>query len=1070
MKIKDLSAQIAEHSRRCPGKTAIRYKDQTISYCQLEKESNKIAIFLSQQAKKVQYIIILLDRSPGLTASILGVLKGGLIFVPIDPVLPGAMIKKILQETRAEWVITSKQYDEVFKEVISQEGANVLLIEDIHDQDGQLDFEPVYNKYCYIYFTSGSTGIPRGVLGRHRSLAHFIQWEINQFGINEHFNVSQFTSPSFDPFLRDIFVPLAVGATSCIVDKDTLMNPSDLIKWIDQKDIHLIHIVPSLFKMLTKEITDANCFKNLKYVLMAGELLRGNDIRKFTEIFGDRIQLVNVYGPTETTLAKLFYQIKKTDANKTIIPVGEPIEGAQAMILDNDMRKCLTGNIGEIYIRTPFISSGYFNDKELTRQVFLKNPYTDNPQDIIYKTGDLGRQLPDGNIELVGRIDHQVKIRGIRIELGEIENQLLNHQAVRDTVVVARDDGNGDKYLCAYIVSPANVEVSILRTYLSRHLPTYMIPSYFVPMDKIPLNPNGKVDRHALPEPGSKAARNYTAPRNEIEKKLVKIWAEALYTYPTQYPPIGIDDHFFEIGGQSLKAAAVVARIHKELGVKLPLAAIFETPTIKGISGSINDLTQKENAAPDPGEKYTAIDPTEKKEYYPPSSAQKRLFIINQMNKKSLAYNITSIMILGGEVDKDRFETTCKELIQRHESLRTFFPVINGEPAQKIHDNVEFKIEYFLEPEAGGGSEESPAGSGQLETNIIKNFVRPFDLSHIPLLRVGLIKNHQQEYTLMIDIHHIISDIISEMIMIKEFVTLYKRKIIPPMRIQYRDYCQWQQQLIRSQQLKKQENYWLNQFKGEIPTLNLIPDYEEPGIENHEGDIVYFQVGKELTTALKEIIKETNATLFILLLAGFYILLAKYTAQEDIIVGTTTAGRNHADLEQVIGMFVNTLAIRNRPAGTKTLKKFLEEVRENTIHAFQNQDYQFDELIKKLELPRNWDRNPLFEPHFNFQNQPEQAIETSGWKIKPYGYKKQMIQFDLSINGFEAGETISLMLLYRIHLFKRETVEKMAKDYIDILEQVKENITIKIKDIIISHSLIASKSSMNKEDFLNFGL
>jgi amino acid adenylation domain-containing protein len=611
MNQESLYSKITELARLRPGKTAIKSENRTVSYLELENESNQVANFMHGRIAGIPHVIIILERSPWLIASIIGLLKCGMVFVPLNPLYPPNRVKKMIEETRAQWVITDVKNFEKFKNILANHGngtdtmnrihLKTLLIDgqgsvsdtpgnifylDRNTESSRLTFEQERqpNKNCCIYFTSGSTGEPKAVLGRERSLVHFMQWEINEFAVDEGFNVSQLTPPSFDPYLRDIFVPLMAGGTTCIPSKNTLMNMRQLTRWIDENQVTLMHTVPSLFKQLVTEIQDANCFHHLKYILLAGELLRAGDIYKFIEIFKERIQLVNVYGPTETTLAKLFYRIQPQDLNRTIIPVGKPIDGAQVLILDSLKQKCRPGKKGEIYIRTPFISSGYYNDPRLTREVFIKNPYGRHPNDIIYKTGDLGRLLPDGNIELSGRIDFQVKIRGIRIEIGEIENRLLAHQDIQETVVIAKDDENGDKYLCAYVIPAPGKKPrpSDLRKYLSDELPGYMIPSYFVFLDKMPLTLNGKLAREMLPAPkeaGINLETEYKEPRGEIEQKIAQTWTEFFGV-----ERIGIDDNFFELGGDSLKAMVIISRIQKKLGVEPALDEFLKNPTIRNLA------------------------------------------------------------------------------------------------------------------------------------------------------------------------------------------------------------------------------------------------------------------------------------------------------------------------------------------------------------------------------------------------------------------------------------------------------------------------------------------------------
>ncbi|UCH97921.1 MAG: AMP-binding protein, partial [Candidatus Aminicenantes bacterium] len=687
----------------------------------------------------------------------------------------------------------------------------------------------------------------------------------------------------------------------------------------------------------------------------------------------------------------------------------------------------------------------------------------------IYKTGDLVRWQPDGNIEFLGRIDDQVNIRGYRIEPGEIQRRLLEHENIKEAVVIGRKAKEGDEYLCAYIIPHKEMKMSELRQYLSNQLPAYMIPSYFVPIEKILLTPNGKLNQKALPEPGPgkyEPGKKYVAPRNELEEKLAGIWSEvllgkdALHDTPS---PIGIDDSFFESGGHSLKATVLLARIHKELNVEIPLPEIFIRPTIRGLGEFIRGKAL---------DKFAPIEPTENKEYYPLSSAQKRIYILQQADLTSTAYNIPQNVVIKGDPGRKMLEETFMKLIQRHESLRTSFHIVGEEPVQQIHKNVNFRIEYYdLATEITENTEgtrglaplskEPTTRNSQPAAALISSFIRPFDLSCAPLVRVGLIHtppplrghprrgtynsqegNSEDRYILMLDMHHIISDGASMAIFVREFMAFYEEKELPGLRIQYKDFAEWQDHPATSEKIKKQEEYWLKQFKGEIPQLNLPIDPAGARARHSEGAVVFFEIGNQLTVKVKQLIGETGTTAYMVLLAVYNILLSKYTGQEDIIVGSGIAGRRHADLQNVIGMFVNMLALRNRPEENKTFMEFLQEVKENALKAYENQDYQFDRLVEKLGVEREFGRNPIFDTQFTFQNLAEEgkaglSHEMPGLKVEPYesGNENKKMQFDLSLNGIETGENIVMTLQYVSALFKESTVREMAGHYLEILEQ-----------------------------------
>lgn len=602
MEFVSLQSKIHNIVERMPEKIAIEYGTQKISYFNLECKAMEIARFFQKKIKEQSNVITFLDRSPSLIYSLLGIIQAGMVFVPIEPSFPLNRIKTMLTTVGTRWVISESNYLNKLNQAMIELDyfLNVLLINPLtygipefshlkiypleypsETNNLKIDFSP--KRYAYIYFTSGSTGTPKGVLGRHRSLTHFIDWETKEFGVTKDFKVSQLTIQSFDPFLRDVFLPLCSGATLCIPEsQEVILNASKLIQWIEESQITLIHMVPSLFKIMISNIRNENNFQNLKYILLAGELLRGNDIKPFFELFDEKIRLINLYGPTETTLAKFCYWIPKNDQNKPIIPVGKPIDNTEAIILDPHLERCPIGVIGEVYIRTPFISSGYYQDPDSTRKLFIKNPFTENPNDIIYKTGDLGVMLPDGNMIVNGRVDHQVKIRGIRIELGEIENQLLNHADVKEAVVIVSENSKGIKYLMAYIVSHKDIDTTELKEFLLKSLPNYMIPTFVVRIEKMPLNANGKINRGALPviEDLERNSKDNVAPTNEYEKNLISLWEEIFGTDRK----ISIKDSFFEIGGNSLYLVKLMGLIEDMYPGKLKAADFFAHPTVEELA------------------------------------------------------------------------------------------------------------------------------------------------------------------------------------------------------------------------------------------------------------------------------------------------------------------------------------------------------------------------------------------------------------------------------------------------------------------------------------------------------
>ncbi|MCP4156049.1 MAG: amino acid adenylation domain-containing protein, partial [bacterium] len=661
------------------------------------------------------------------------------------------------------------------------------------------------------------------------------------------------------------------------------------------------------------------------------------------------------------------------------------------------------------------------------------------PEARFYSTGDLARWRSDGNIEFLGRADHQVKIRGYRVELGEIEKRLLEKEGIKEAVVMAREDNGGAKYLCAYIVAgdraPENPE---LRQHLTQTLPDYMIPTYIVNQEKIPLTANGKVDTKALPEPEIKSATAYRAPRNETEKKLVTIWADLLNIDTSRAETtLGIDDNFFNLGGHSLKATILTARIQKEFNVKLQLTQLFKTPRIRDIAGHIKSTVKKGNHA---------IEPAPEKENYRLSSAQKRLYILQQMDENSTGYNMGEMVILEGTLDKGKLANTFKQLIHRHESLRTSFHVEEGEPVQKIENEVQLEIESTT---VTGGDREVRQEA--------EKFFRPFPLSRAPLMRVGLLKTGQEtqdvaktQHILMVDMHHIISDGISMGLFIREFMEIYSGAKPAPHTLQYKDYSHWQNSRKWQEINKEQEAWWRKQFEGEIPVLNIPTDYPRPAVWSFEGKTTGFEITKGETQQLQQMAVKNKTTLFVILLTIYNIMLAKLSGQEIVVIGTPVMGRPHADLQTIIGIFINTLALKNEPAAAKTYKEFLGEVGSRTLEALENQEYPFENLVDKLTgISRDTGRNPLFDVMLSLQAQEEAEVKIPGLQLKPYEFENRTSKYDMTFICGTKNEALYFSVEYSTRIFKPETISRITGYFKKLVTEILRNPQKKLANLEI---------------------
>jgi amino acid adenylation domain-containing protein len=1037
-------SQLLKHRSHRTNMTYITYLSY-ISYRQLNQKSNRLAHLLCDQGVKPGDIVgLMVERSLEMIIGILGILKAGCAYLPINPAHPQERIEYMLKDSGAKILLKDK-------DITPQAFISPSTL---------LPFYPSRpSNLAYIIYTSGTTGQPKGVPITHANLSPLLHWGYRHIGIDRTDRAVQNLSYYFDWSVWEIFITLTSGASLYMIPNDLLLDAGKYIEFMNIHDITVLHVTPTHYRYLVQEKKPA---KTLKYLFIGAEQLNHDLVRQSFEKVNKKCRVFNMYGPTEATIISAVLEIKREEVknfeNLSSIPIGTPMANTPLLILDKDYHLCPVNIAGQLYIGGDGLAPGYLNNPELSSEKFINHKknyfhkshksytsyisYTSHLS-YIYQTGDLARWLPDGNIEFIGRVDTQVKIRGFRIEIGEIESRLQTHAAVRDAIVVTGDDAAGNKYLCAYVVlETGDVKSMELREYLARMLPDYMVPSYYITLDKIPLNPNGKIDRKALPAPTLETGNRHTPPRDNIERKLAEIWSEILRrdaSHASQLrTSIGIDDNFFELGGHSLKATTLASRIQKTFDIHLPLTEVFRAPTIREMGQYINQAVK---------EKYVTIEPGEKREHYALSSAQKRLYILQQMTPDSTAYNIPQMIPLDSNVspDREKLEQILQQLISRHESLRTSFHMVDDQPIQRIHHEVEYE-EVEVKVKVKVEEERPPVFEGtrglvplsltadratQSAATTVKNFIRPFNLSQAPLLRVGLMKIGTTKHLLLMDMHHIISDGVSMQLLIKEFTAIYHENPLPVLRIQYKDFARWQNRQKIKEALKKQETYWLKVFADEIPVLNLPVDYPRPALQNFAGNTHQFEINPEETLALKKLAREKGVTLYMVLLAITTLLMSRLSRQEDIIIGTPIAGRRHADLENIIGMFVNTLVIRNWPISEKSFEEFLTEVKDNTLAAYENQDYQFEDLVEKVDVKRDTGRNPLFDVMIAMQNTDEQEISGPN-PPQPdknfYDPGTGVSKFDLTLQAADTGTMLLLSIQYAIKLFKPGTIQGLI-DY-----------------------------------------
>jgi amino acid adenylation domain-containing protein len=1036
---------------RFPHNIAIARAGQEITYRELEETANNLANFLlSSGLGKGSVVAILSDDSLAVVRAMLAILKAGGAFVPLDPDLPEKRLEAIVEEVSPEWfLVESKFFARIcaIAKNVAIRARVVCLDEAVHSQekadsilalDGLQEYwnpskpdvhwQP--DDMCYLYFTSGSTGRPKGIAGRLKGIDHFIRWEIHTLGVNSGTRVSLLLPLTFDGSLRDVFVPLCAGGTICIPQgRDTILDAHRLAHWLDEQRIEIVHCVPSVFRSLINENPTPDRFPSLRAILLAGEPLLPSDVGRWMDIFGERVQLINLYGTSETTMAKFIYFVKPSDKERPSIPVGKPMPGARALILDEKAMPCPSGVVGEIYIRTPYRSLGYYRQPELTSEVFITNPFNTDPEDIVYKTGDLGRLLEDGNYEYLGRTDQQVKIRGVRVELGEIENLLRKHGAVRDVVVIDRQDRNQTKYLCAYVVLDEENEATELRDYLSAYLPVHMLPSVFIPMRKLPRTLNGKVDRKALPTPAETQAeggKNHVAPRTPIEEMLAGIWMQVLGV-----SRVGIFDNFFQLGGHSLLATQIISRVRVTFDVDLPLPILFEKPTVAGQAESIDSYLKAGTRLSE-----MPILRIPRDSNLPLSFAQQRLWILNQLERESPHYNMPATVRLSGTLNVQALEQTISEIVRRHEALRTVFPAVDSRPVQIILPATAMKLRMLDISHLAEAEREVEA-----RRLTAVEFRQPFALASGPLVRAMLVKVREQEHIAIFTMHHIVCDGWSMGIIMREVAQLYRNFVkgepssIPDLTFQYADFAAWQRQQMQGEILDAHLSYWQRRL-ADLSELRLPTDYPRPQTPSYSGGHNPVSLPRNLTESLKELSRSQGCTLYMALAAAFKVVLHWYSRQDDIVIGTDVANRNRSEIEGMVGFFVNQLVLRTDLSGNPGFRDLLQREREVVLGAYAHQDLPFDKLVEILNPDRSKGRSPLFQVKLVLQNIPQEALELPALTLSSLGVGHKTAKFDLMLTLLESPDGMTGVFEYSTALFDKETVHHMEAQLQRILRQV----------------------------------
>ncbi|MGB7606439.1 MAG: condensation domain-containing protein [Lutisporaceae bacterium] len=883
-----------------------------------------------------------------------------------------------------------------------------------------------FNEESIIYqiYTSGSTGTPKGAMVKHHSFSNLLNWYTSEFDINNTDKMLLIASVSFDLAQKNLYATLIKGGQLYLYETDSY-NYEKMSDVIEEKGITIINCTPSAFYPLL-ELNEDNEYKKLstlRYVFLGGEPINMMVMQKWIKSSNYHCEVVNTYGPTECTDVISSYRIDNDKVDKIIaVPIGKPIYNTHLYVLDKKLRILPIGVEGELYAGGACVGKGYYKDDTLTKQRFIEVKHL--PDKLIYKTGDMVKLLSDGNIEFIGRADNQVKIRGYRIEIGEIEARLLMHKGVKEAAVIVRENEAKQNYICAYVVSDNEIEISDFRKFMKKELPSYMIPTLITRLEKLPLTPSGKVDKKALADPinEQKSNKKDVFINDEIEKKLVDIWCKVLET-----SNIGIYDNFFELGGHSLKAVQAINLIYKTLNIKISIQTFFECQTIESLGKYLRSCGKVE---------YEDIEKLPKLDYYDLSYAQKRLWIINQKEPLNTAYNITGKILLNGIVSLEVIQKTFKHLINRHESLRTCIKTMEGIPRQSIEDNIDFEV-LFKDLDCIGAKDKAT----ELDEIYKRKTEHVFNLEEAPLFVVELVKLSNEQYELILCMHHIISDGWSMSILKKEFADIYEaykngRNLdLEPLKIQYKDYATWQNKQIEDpSKMEAAKNYWLKQLKYEAPLLNISNKYQGTQVKDSGGEVYTIIIDKTTKEKLKIVAKDKKTTLFTVLVAAFNIYLMNFTGQNDILIGTAGSGREHESLEKVIGYFINTTVLRNQVDRQEMFDKVLARINENTLKALEYQNFPLEKIVEEMNI-----KYPKISIFFNMLNmEASEKREISNKDV--YGIEQMKdTKFDMTFYLAEYSNGIELICTYKKTLIKESRIAFMLTRYNELLGKIAEN-------------------------------
>nr|MDQ2713687.1 amino acid adenylation domain-containing protein [Chloroflexota bacterium] len=1040
---RSLAQCIEAQVERTPDAPAVVFEEQQLTYQELNKRANQLAHHLQSLGVGPDVIVsVSMERSLEMVIALVGILKAGGAYVPLDPTLPLERLAFMLEDLKAG---TNGQ-------------ASVLLtlacvvahlpVYDAHVICLDTDWEQIASSACenpvctttpdhlaYVIYTSGSTGKPKGAMNTQRGICNRLLWMQEAYQLTAADSVLQKTPFSFDVSVWEFFWPLMTGARLVVAQPGGHKDSAYLISLMQQQNITTLHFVPSMLQIFLEEPGLEAC-TNLRQVICSGEALP----YALQERFFARhptAALYNLYGPTEAAIDVTHWHCQRQSQQRNV-PIGYPIANTQLYILNHYGQPVPIGVTGELYIGGVGVARGYLNRPELTAERFVHDPFTTRPGAHLYRTGDLARYLPDGAIEYLGRSDHQIKLRGFRVELGEIETVLSQHPAVREAVVTIYTHATGDQRLAAYVVLQRGQEIplSVLQEHLSRQVPDYMVPAAFIRMEALPLNSSGKVDRRALLPPVDERPElpeSFVAPHTSAEETIVATWTECLGV-----KQVGIHDNFFALGGHSLLAMQVTLRLRKIFQVDLSLRDFFDAPTVAQFAQLVMQRTTGKPARALPAMRILAREsqqlsspplamPTEVV-VLPMSFAQQRLWFLDQMSPQNAAYNIPTTIHRNTTLDLEALQRSLQMIVQRHEVLRTAFALVDGQPRQILTPMPDLPLVMV-------NLEHMPAIERQVRAQhlLSEEAARPFDLVRGPLFRLTLLRLDEREHILILMMHHSISDGWSVNLFFQELITLYEAlstghaSPLLDLPVQYADFSEWQHALVQGALLAEQLAYWKHQLAGAPKVLELPADRPRPAIRTPRGATYSFTVSRALTMALKAFSQQEGITLYITLVAAFQALLYRYTGQDDLVIGTAIADRELTEVQGLLGLFLNTLALRTNFADNPTVRTLLQRVRDVILDAHANRDVPFELLVKELHLERAPGQSPLFQVSLTLD--PPSPLSSSEWTLTRMATGTGASKFDLSLELAEWQEELAGHLEYSTDLFEETTIARLAKHW-----------------------------------------